>query len=130
MMGHVEESAEEKDRRGDRHDHRDDVQDPQEQDVVPSGEALPHLVGAPEDGIDEVPFAHEMRNAEDKRDEEDQGSHREPEDGVFHHPLTSSPDSTSARRRSMRGVSGLSVGSPARRAASSGEPCTSSYSAR
>ena len=58
--GHVEESAEEKDRRGDRHDHRDDVQDPQEQDVVPTAEALPHLVGAPEDGVDEVLFAHEM----------------------------------------------------------------------
>ena len=56
--------------------------------------------------------------------------HSEPEDGVFHHPLTSIPDSTSARRRSMRGVSGSSVGSPTRRAASSGNPCSSSYSAR
>ena len=54
----------------------------------------------------------------------------ESEDGVFHHPLTSSPDRTSARKRSMRGVSGSSVESPARRAASSDDPCSSSYSAR
>lgn len=83
--GHVEEGAEEEGRRGDRHDHRDDVQDPQEQDVVPSGEALPHLVGAPEDGIDEIPFSHEVRDAESERYQEEQRPHREPEDGVFHH---------------------------------------------
>ena len=54
----------------------------------------------------------------------------EPEDGVLHYPLTSSPDRTSARRRSMRGVSGSREASDARRAASSGDPCSSSYSAR
>ena len=42
--GHVEEGDDEEAHRSDRHDHRDDVQDPQEQDVVPAGEALPHLV--------------------------------------------------------------------------------------
>ena len=85
--------------------------------------------GAPEDSVDEVPFAHEVRDAKGKRDEEDQRPHREPEDGIFHHPLTSSPDRTSARRRSMRGVSGSREASAARCAASSADPCSSSYSA-